>query len=105
MCFFFKNDDMDTKGVVYSCNPNYIRGQDREDQVWTQPGAKARPYLKNKLKAKRGKDVFQVLEHLPSKLSILSSILNTAKKKTKKTKPERKKGKKWHALFFLKWIL
>jgi hypothetical protein len=45
-----------------------------------QPQAKARPYLKNKLKANRGEGIAQVAEYLP-----LSSNANSTKKKKKKT--------------------
>jgi hypothetical protein len=44
-----------------------------------QPQAKARPYLKNKLKANRGEGIAQVAEYLP-----LSSNANSTKKKKKK---------------------
>jgi hypothetical protein len=45
--------------------------------LWSEAGLgkSRRPYLKNKLKAKeRTRGIAQVLEHLPSKLEILSSI-------------------------------
>jgi hypothetical protein len=40
-----------------------------------------KPYLKNNLKGKRGGDMAQVVEHLPSKCAALSSNPTSGKKK------------------------
>jgi hypothetical protein len=40
---------MDELGmVVHICDPSYSRGEDREDQVWGQPGKKLDPISTNK---------------------------------------------------------
>jgi hypothetical protein len=57
-------------------------------------GKRVRPYLKNKLKAKRtGRGIVQKKEYLSSKCGALSLIPRIAKKK--KTKPNKTKQKAW----------
>jgi hypothetical protein len=60
--------------------------EDRRIKVWSQFKQKAQePTWKTNLKkeSKRTRDVGQLVEHLPSKHKILSSISNTGKKKKK----------------------
>jgi hypothetical protein len=51
-----------------------------------------RPYLKNKLKADGTGDIVQVVEYLHSKHEVLSSDLNTTKRK--KEMEGRKEGRR-----------
>jgi hypothetical protein len=48
-----------------------------------------RPYLKNKTKRKRTGDVFQVVEHIPSKGEALSSIPSATKKERTNSVPTK----------------
>jgi hypothetical protein len=45
--------------------------------LMASPGKRRRPYMKNKPKAKRAGDVFQVIEHIPIKCKALSSNPST----------------------------
>jgi hypothetical protein len=68
--------------VGHTNNPSYLGGVGWTIIVPGQPKAKSRrPYLKNK--RKKGWDMDQVAEHLPSKHQVLNSNLSTTKTKAK----------------------
>jgi hypothetical protein len=69
--------------AMHTCNPGYLGDGDRRMAIQGWPGQKqksTRPYLKNKLKAKKdwcGSSGW--VEHLPSKWEALNSIPSTTK--------------------------
>jgi hypothetical protein len=67
--------------MVHTCNPNHLGGKSRRIVVQSHLGQRARPHLKNKLKAKGLGGVAQMVDHLNSKHKALSSIPSTTKKK------------------------
>jgi hypothetical protein len=82
--------------VTHACNPSYSRGGGRRITSLRPAWAKlARPYLKNKVKAKRAEGVIQGMEGLPGTFKGLGSALS----KIKQTKRNKLQVCLWGGLY------
>jgi hypothetical protein len=67
--------------VVHVYNPSYVGGTNRRIVVQPSPGKKTQDPIQKITKAKKGWDMTQVVECLPSSYKALSSNPSTAPKK------------------------